>query len=54
MRPLRVIVPYAPGGGSGIQARLLQQKAGEDLGQQPRTGIPKRKEVLQDANIEAA
>jgi len=32
-RPIRVIVPYAPGGGSDILARLLQPRASETLGQ---------------------
>lgn len=32
-RPVRFIVPYAPGGGSDTVARLLGQKMGERLGQ---------------------
>ena len=33
-RPVRVIVPYAPGGGSDILARMLAPRAAADLGQQ--------------------
>jgi len=33
-RPVRVIVPYAPGGSSDTTARILGQKLGESLGQQ--------------------
>ena len=33
-RPVRVIVPYTPGGSSDAVARLLGQKLGELLGQQ--------------------
>jgi tripartite-type tricarboxylate transporter receptor subunit TctC len=32
-RPLRVVVPYAPGGGADVVARALWQKLGEILGQ---------------------
>ena len=32
-RPLRFVVPYAPGGGSDITARAMGQKLGESLGQ---------------------
>jgi len=32
-RPVRVIVPYAPGGGSDITARSVGQKLGEMLQQ---------------------
>lgn len=33
-RPVRVIVPYSPGGSSDAVARILSQKLGETLGQQ--------------------
>ena len=32
-RPVTVIVPYAPGGTTDIEARLYTQKVGERLGQ---------------------
>jgi hypothetical protein len=32
-RPVRLIVPYAPGGGSDITARAVGRKLGESLGQ---------------------
>lgn len=32
-RPVRLVVPYAPGGGSDITARMIGQKLGERLGQ---------------------
>jgi tripartite-type tricarboxylate transporter receptor subunit TctC len=34
VRPVRVIVPYSPGGSSDTVARILAQKLGETLGQQ--------------------
>ena len=34
VRPVRVIVPYSPGGSSDAVARILSQKLGETLGQQ--------------------
>jgi tripartite-type tricarboxylate transporter receptor subunit TctC len=34
LRPVRVVVPYSPGGSSDAVARLLGQKLGETLGQQ--------------------
>jgi tripartite-type tricarboxylate transporter receptor subunit TctC len=32
-RPIHIIVPFAPGGGVDVTARLLAQKLGEDIGQ---------------------
>jgi tripartite-type tricarboxylate transporter receptor subunit TctC len=34
VRPLRMIVPYPPGGNADIVARVVAQKLGEQLGQQ--------------------
>ena len=34
VRPLRMIVPYAPGGNADIMARLVGQRLGENVGQQ--------------------
>ena len=34
VRPVRLIVPFAPGGSNDIMARLIGQKFGESLGQQ--------------------
>ncbi|MGZ5139248.1 MAG: tripartite tricarboxylate transporter substrate binding protein, partial [Burkholderiales bacterium] len=33
-RPIRVVIPYAPGGGSDILARFLAPRMAVDLGQQ--------------------
>ncbi|MBY0329271.1 MAG: hypothetical protein K2X49_01205 [Acetobacteraceae bacterium] len=32
-RPVRLIVPFAPGGSSGLAARLIAEPTGERLGQ---------------------
>jgi tripartite-type tricarboxylate transporter receptor subunit TctC len=34
IRPVRVIVPFAPGGGSDLTARPISQRLSEALGQQ--------------------
>jgi hypothetical protein len=33
-RPLRIVVPFAPAGGSDVIARMIAQKLGESLAQQ--------------------
>src|ERR1041384_2861405 len=33
-KPVRVVVPYPPGGGADTTARILYQKLGEKMGQQ--------------------
>lgn len=32
-RPIRIVVPYPPGGGSDVAARLLSERVGQKLGQ---------------------
>ena len=32
-RPVRMIVPFTPGGGTDLVARMIAQKLGENLGQ---------------------
>src|SRR5258707_1283367 len=34
MRPLRLIVPWPPGGGADVIARVIFQKVGDSIGQQ--------------------
>lgn len=33
MRPIRVVVPYPPGGGSDVAARMISDRVGQKLGQ---------------------
>ena len=42
-RPIRLIVPFAPGGNADLVGRLLAESMAPSLGQQPGGGEPRRR-----------